>query len=56
MSDPPYVQDLFDALEDLIERVRNHIPVLPSSVESSLALGDYVLARAQMERNKNDTN
>lgn len=50
--EPPYAADLFDALEDLIGKVREHVTDIPTSVESSLRLADYVLARARIERKK----
>lgn len=56
MIEPPYTADLYDALEDLIGKVREHVPDLPTSVESSLQLGEYVLARVKIERKRRDIN
>ena len=53
-NEPPYVSDLFGALEDLIDKVHEHVPDVPTSVELSLAFGAYALARARIERKKYD--
>lgn len=53
-NEPPYTTDLFDALDDMVNKVREHCAEIPTSVQSSLAYADYALARARIERKKHD--
>lgn len=52
--EPPYVDDLFDTLENLTHKVETQCPVIPECVQSCLDLANYVLQRVRFERANND--
>lgn len=44
-----YVRGLYDALEDLRDKVRDHCPVIPEGVKSCLAMADIALIMARKD-------
>ena len=44
-----YVRRLYDALEDLSSKVRDHCPVIPEGVKSCLNMADIALSLARKE-------
>lgn len=44
-----YVRRLYDALEDLRDKVQDHCPVIPEGVQTCLNMADIALALARKE-------
>ena len=47
-----YVRRLYDALEDLRDKVRDHCPVIPDGVDICLTMADVALIKARRKTDK----